>query len=108
MDGLILISRADLQSWLQVKVRECVMLNAYSEMATFNEINNYVKHMPAVDTAPVVRCKDCWKNNTEDCPRVWSEGDPLTGDDCISKFYEPEDEDNWFCANGERRDDGLE
>ena len=92
-----LILRAELQTWLQAKIRECVMLNAYSELAITNEINNYVKAMPAVDAVPVVRCKDCknsdaWYGDKRIC-RLWNDKD---GHDVF---------EDGFCSYGERRDD---
>ena len=56
------------------------------------------------DRVDVVRCKECRKNNTEECPISWIESDPFTGEYCI-KYYQPTDVDNWYCANGERKDD---
>lgn len=48
----------------------------------------------APDVVEVVRCKECWKRNDEDfCP--------LVSDNC----YPPTLPDDWFCKDGERRDD---
>ena len=42
----------------------------------------------------IVRCKDCWKHKLGDCPFVyWACEDIIPGD-------------NWFCADGERRNNG--
>ena len=47
------------------------------------------------DVVEVVRCKDCWKRGEEDfCP--------LVSDNC----YPPALPDDWFCKDGERREDG--
>ena len=47
---------------------------------------------PTIDAVPVVRCRDCkWRNDQD------------------RSFWTPCDElkvaDNWFCADGERRED---
>ena len=50
--------------------------------------------LPIIDAVPVVRCKDCKRHNAKagklyrcDLLNVWHDGD-------------------FFCANGERREDG--
>ena len=68
------------------------------------EINLCIIDAPAVDAVPVVRCKDCRKRNTSQCSIAWIESDPFIGEDIVSMFYEPDDPDNWFCADGERAD----
>lgn len=50
--------------------------------------------IPTVDAVEVVRCKDC---------RFWhNDGIMTTCDRMIGNGYEA----NWFCANGERKDNG--
>lgn len=60
------------------------------------EVDDIVRLMPSVDAVPVVRCKDCWKNGTEECA--------LVCDICGTlRFWNG---DNNFCSWGEREDNG--
>ena len=55
---------------------------------------NELKGLPAVDAVPVVRCKDC---------KHWHEDI-----DATTKWlmcHEIVTDRNWFCADGERRDE---
>jgi len=59
------------------------------------EMAAVVVNAPTVDAVPVVRCKDCiYRNDTE-------KGKALMWLPC----EEVRKGDNWFCAEGERRDD---
>ena len=51
-----------------------------------------IQNAPTVDAVEVVRCKDC-KHRTELCGDGWH---PCT-DMAVN--------DNWYCADGERRED---
>lgn len=53
----------------------------------------YVKRQPAADVAPVVRCKDCKFHEDEEIGMVYC---PNTIGGWI--------EEDWFCADGERKD----
>lgn len=53
---------------------------------------NDIMRFPTVDAVPVVRCKDC-KHRTELCGDGWH---PCT-DMAVN--------DNWYCADGERREE---
>ena len=49
---------------------------------------------PTIDAIPVVRCKDCrWQDDDEHCPIC----------NCCGREELPNGE--WYCADGERRDD---
>ena len=63
-----------------------------------NAVSKKIETAPTVDAVPVIRCRDCKYNDGigGQCP-VQSTGDP---------FYNYKPEDNWFCADGERRDNG--
>lgn len=59
-----------------------------------------VLDIPAVDAVPVVRCKDCkFRDVTGKYPVCWLD----SADPC--ELTRNADEDDWFCADGERRDD---
>ena len=52
-----------------------------------------INEMPTVDAVPVVRCKDClWRH--DDSSPTWLP--------CMGR----ETPDDWFCADGERRNNG--
>lgn len=55
-----------------------------------------IEYRQMMDWNPLVRCKDCKYHDGLDgqCP-VQSTGDP---------FYDYKPDDNWFCADGERRE----
>lgn len=49
--------------------------------------------VPVVDAVPVVRCKDCrWRTGLEE-HTAWHPCDEMAVND------------NWFCADGEKKDD---
>lgn len=48
-----------------------------------------IEHAPTIDAVPVVRCKDCALLSGGKCK--WWNMIPLS--------------DNWFCADGERKED---
>lgn len=50
---------------------------------------NDIMRFPRVDAMPVVRCKDCKKRDVCRTSNIWA---TPTADD-------------WFCADGERRED---
>ena len=78
-------------------------LSAYDAIV-FEEM---VKEQPTADVVEVIRCKDCKHRPYLDkdgfiepensiCPCI-NEDDP---------YYSWMPEDDWFCADGERREDG--
>jgi len=67
------------------------------DLIHWTEIKAMLEVQPAVDAAPVVRCRDCKHYNTNGCADGfgWCE---RNGDGHGST-------DDWFCADGEWRDD---
>lgn len=59
-----------------------------------------LKQVPAVDAVPVVRCGDCKHRDPEDKKCDY-------GGMAVQGLFFPRP-DNWFCADGERRDDNGE
>ena len=57
-------------------------------------IREHMAKVPAVDAVPVVRCKGCKHRNPED---KWCDCGGMEG------LILPR-QDNWFCADGERRE----
>ena len=73
---------------------EIMMLPHNGDMISSEEVEKAIVEAPAVDAVPVVRCKDCLKRNTADCPMSDAfESYP---------FYDTKDDD--FCSYGERRE----
>ena len=71
------------------------------ELLHYTGIKAMLESLPAVDAAPVVRCRDCKKWNRE-----WTPAYSKTGPEEYHMCYEvqgPTSAD-WFCADGERRD----
>lgn len=83
-------------------ISRAAALNALLMSKDYRDAHDALEQLPAVDAVPVVRCKDCCKRNTNYCAIAWTESDPFIGEQVISEFYEPDDPDNWFCADGER------
>ena len=60
-------------------------------------ITDLLNGIPAVDAAPVVRCKDCKHYNTACCANGFGW--------CERNGNGHGSTDDWFCADGERRED---
>lgn len=57
-------------------------------------IKKKVENAPTVDAVPVVRCKDCKHHENEEIGMVYCPNQ-------IGGWVK----ENWFCAEGERKDD---
>jgi hypothetical protein len=73
-----------------------------------------IEDLPAVDAAPVVRCRDCKHRPTDNRVRDNdSTGFAIEFPDsscpcqCEDGWYNWYPDDDWFCGNGERRDEGA-
>lgn len=79
---------------------EIVMCNGdYKE--ALKMILNKIEETPTVDAVQVVRCKDC---KYFDC---WGPKGKETFD-CIRFLEAPPITPEWYCADGERREDGQD
>lgn len=58
----------------------------------FRDMQKSVKRAPTVDAVPVVRCRDCVKRGTGECPME-------------QDYPWISTESDAFCSQGERRDD---
>lgn len=57
-----------------------------------HDVADVLRKMPTIDAVPVVRCKDCrWRTDSEYIR--WHPCDEVAVND------------DWFCADGERKDD---
>lgn len=57
-------------------------------------IKKKIENAPTVDAVPVVRCKDCKHHENEEIGMVYCPNQ-------IGGWVK----ENWFCADGERKDD---
>ena len=72
--------------------------------------NEEIDNMPTVDAQPVVRCKDC-KHRPK---RTGDEGNGFDFEfpdercpcQCEDGWYNRMPKGDWFCGNGERKEDG--
>ena len=69
-----------------------------------------IAQLPAVDAAPVVRCKYCKHRPTDNSDEKSCGGfdiefpDAVCPCQCDDGYYSFYPDDDWFCANGEHRD----
>lgn len=69
-----------------------------------------IKSLPSIDAVPVVRCKDC-KHRPERLEEGKGEGFNLEFPDykcpcqCDDGWYNWMPDDNWFCGDGERKEE---
>ena len=61
-----------------------------AEAKAFKMIPHCTKDTITYEMDELVRCKDCWKREFDNCP--FNE---------FSEFYKPDDD--FFCADGERK-----
>ena len=63
----------------------------YDPINALTEVREKIRALPTVDAVPVVRCKDClWRH--DDSSPTWLP--------CMER----ETPDDWFCADGERKE----
>ena len=75
----------------------------------FKALNSLPSAQPTVDAEPVIRCKDC-KHRPK---RTGNEGNGFDYEfpdykcpcQCDDGWYNRMPSDNWFCANGERKEE---
>lgn len=82
------------------------------EKAVLTGVKTYVERIPATDVVEVVRCKDCKHRIVNEhygekgylklkAMCELDTGDPF-------EFARDAGNDNWFCADGERKDEGQD
>lgn len=76
---------ADCEKELHGKVRSCEYDHIYSKM----DFCGWIDDAPTIDAVEVVRCKDCAKREYCRTTNVWA----------------TVPDDDWFCADAERRSD---
>lgn len=97
--------------WHEDCLGEIMQNRSEAAITAFIECILRLKEQPTVDAVEVVRCKDCvYKPYVVDVFHA-SYGDvPVLESDkcpCVNKddyFYSHMPDDDWFCANGERRE----
>lgn len=78
---------------IEIERREALMVG--DKRVSVDAMKSFIKNRPAIDVAPVVRCRDC-KHSYEDLGGLYCSFGPCV--DC------PVSPDFW-CANGRRRED---
>lgn len=68
-----------------------------------------ISSLPTIDAVPVVRCKDCKYRPTDTGSHGYGQDLEFANDykcpcQCDDCWYSWMPEDDWFCANGERRE----
>lgn len=73
--------------------------NGYSDTYDKECIISTIEEVPTADVVEVVRCKNCkwWKSSF-----TWNGKDVKV---CVKDPYEPSHTEDFYCADGERRDD---
>lgn len=91
--------------------RECA-IKAISPLLYSGNFVTTLIHLPAVDAASVVRCKDC-KHRPTNNTNIRSCGgldiefpDEICPCQCDDGYYNWYPDSDWFCANGEAKDGG--
>lgn len=74
------------------------MMNVNGTLISLREVRETISNFPAVDLAPVVRCRDC-KHSYEDIGGLCCSYGPMV-DSAVPKTF--------FCALGERKTDAGE
>ena len=71
------------------------------------EAENLAKHAPTIDAVPVIRCKDCkhYPVGGDQYEHTLEFPDEMCPCYCEDKWYSWRPRDNWFCANGERKEE---
>lgn len=67
-------------------------------------IRQHMGNVPTVDAVPVVRCKDC-KHRGYLIGKEKKYPDDVCKAQCYDNYYSWIPGDDWYCANGERRED---
>ena len=94
-----LISRQDAIDAVHYEFDECLVWDE-SGQTTADEVERILDYLPSADAVPVVRCKDCkWRGDLEPKNRYT---------DCYCHVIGWTTEPDWFCADGERRDDAVD
>lgn len=72
--------------------RDKLIENKFKNDISYNAFVSLVKRQPTADVVEVVRCKDCKHREQYDCNNIM-----LDGTKCGVT-------DDWFCADGERKE----
>ena len=82
------------------------LIDARALIKTWDSAKSAVDNIdaqPTVDAVEVVRCCDCGKRDTEDCP-MYHEIDCFTADGAWWIEQSDKRSDNGFCDRGERKE----
>ena len=95
------VDRLQMVSW---KENPNVPYKVYS----LNWCINTIRDLPTIDAVPVIRCKDCKHRPTGSGANhdvVFPSGDYKCPCRCDDHWYSWIPDDDWFCANGEVKEE---
>lgn len=78
---------------IEIERREALMVG--DKRVSVDAMKSFIKNRPAIDVAPVVRCKDCENSYYAVDDLICSSGP------CVDCPVSPD----FWCANGRRRED---
>ena len=99
------------------RISDLIVLELRCErIPTWNEVYKALNDLPTIDAVPVVRCKDCakWDKSTMEHYEDVFSGSGDTAEcrmfcdmDTWGEFTDDmrRTDGNWFCADGERKED---
>lgn len=69
-----------------------------------NQFIDWIEGMPTIDAVEVVRCENCRKQGSDDCPMFYREWRTIVrGDECVDDFiFHDLTKPSGFCNYGER------
>ena len=75
------------------------------ELLHYTGVKAMLEALPAVDAAPVVRCRDCKHYAIYQMKDEYTADRRYKSSVCIRGMYAVPRRPDWYCADGERRDD---
>lgn len=73
----------------------------------YESYKEWLEQIPAADVVEVVRCKDCRYYNIYQLKRDYTDDRRYSPSVCIIGKYAVRRNPEWFCADGERRQDNA-
>ena len=87
------IKREAAKAQLRIWITDCVLDGDNDAADCYRDCIDLLDSIPAVDVAPVVRCKDCRRRGREDCAMFYR---------CNCGEQHTWETDNDFCSWGEK------
>lgn len=92
-------------------MKECAIFVApannsdFAEVPTWNDAISLIGSAPTIDAVPVVRCKDCKWYGTYQLTKYGEYDKRYKPTVCIKGEYSIMRNEDWYCADGERREE---